>query len=501
MTPARTQANCARCQRPLRPPSPRGGPPTPRTKGVVVAVRKWPEGPICSGCYATACETYGTCPGCGAHRLLPGRNTNGDTVCTDCAGNIGNFTCTRCGQEGWNHYAGICGRCVLRERLTTALDDGTGTANPDLHPLLEHLCAMPRPRTGLLWLTKPHTMRLLTTIAHRDVALTHDGIATLDPYKAVAHLRQLLIATGTLPAVDPTLLRIQQWSTAWVQTIEDPEHRTHLQAYARWHLLRRLHQAAATGPLHRYRDQDTRYKLRQAHEFLTWLHEAGSTLDTLTQADLDTWWVAAATGPRTATITFLRWATSTGHAPHVRAHPNTHTPGRSLTQQEHLHWLRRAAHDSSIETQDRLILTLLLLYAQPIARIVQLKTTDISLDERGQHRIHLGAPPAPVPHPFDQLIQDYLDNHRRHTAANPASDWLIPGRAGDLPIHPTTLRLRLHTLGLQPRAAHTATLRQLVTQAPPVVIADLLGYHAATTEHTAKAAGATWSRYAATRTR
>lgn len=462
-------------------------------------MRNWPEGPICSGCYATACETYGTCPGCDAHRLLPGRTTDGATVCTDCAGNIGNFTCTRCGQEGWNHYAGICGRCVLRDRLSTALDDGTGTPNPDLQPLLEHLCVMPRPRTGLLWLTKPHTLRLLATLAHHEVPLTHEGIATLGPYKAVAHLRQLLITTGTLPTVDPTLLRIQQWCTAWLDTIEDPEQRVYLEAYARWHVLRRLHQAAAHAPLHRYRDQNTRYKLRQAHEFLTWLHETGSTLDALTQAELDVWRAAAARGSRTTVATFLRWAISTGHAPHVRIHPTATSPGPSLTQQERLHWLRRAAADNSIDTLDRVILTLLLLYAQPIARIVQLKTTDISLDDQGHHRIHLGTPPAPVPHPFDQLIQDYLDTHRHHTAANPASDWLIPGRAGHLPIHPAALRLRLHTIGLQPRAAHTAALRQLVTQAPPVVIADMLGYQPATTEHTAKTAGATWSRYAATR--
>lgn len=85
----------------------------------MVAVRNWPEGPVCSGCYAKARETYGTCPGCGTHRLLPGLD-QGRTVCTDCAGGIGNFTCARCGQEGWNHYKNTCGRCVLTDRLTAA---------------------------------------------------------------------------------------------------------------------------------------------------------------------------------------------------------------------------------------------------------------------------------------------------------------------------------------------------------------------------------------------
>jgi len=77
------------------------GPSTPPQR-VWVAIRTWPEGRICSGCFARACETYGACPGCGIHRLLPGRLTNGDgeqqPCCSDCAPGIGDFTCTRCGQ-------------------------------------------------------------------------------------------------------------------------------------------------------------------------------------------------------------------------------------------------------------------------------------------------------------------------------------------------------------------------------------------------------------------
>ena len=214
-----TPASCARCHRALRPPARAGGPHGRDPDGRVVAVRLWPEGPVCSGCYATACETYGSCPACGLHRLLPGRDSTGRTVCTDCAGGIGDFTCTLCGNEGWNHYRGVCGRCVLRERLTSAMADTTGAVPPSLLPLLEYLCAMPRPRTGILWLTKPHTHRLLSALANGQVPLTHPGLDQLGPPKAVAHLRHLLIAAGTLPQIDSTLHRTTTWATDYIAGI------------------------------------------------------------------------------------------------------------------------------------------------------------------------------------------------------------------------------------------------------------------------------------------
>ncbi len=139
---------CARCHRPLRIPNKAGPhPPDPRGR-VWVAIRTWPEGKICSGCFAKACETYGLCNGCGADRLLPGLGPSGQRQCTDCAGGLGDFTCSRCGEEGWHHYRRVCGRCVLKDRLALALDDGTGQIRSELRPLFDHMVAMERPRSG-----------------------------------------------------------------------------------------------------------------------------------------------------------------------------------------------------------------------------------------------------------------------------------------------------------------------------------------------------------------
>ena len=203
-----------------------------------VAARKWPEGYLCSGCFARACETYGRCAGCAVERLVPGIGKNGEALCTTCAGGLGDFTCTRCGIEGWLHYAGICGRCVLADRLKVILDDGTGAIRPELVPLFDSVCAMSRPRSGILWLTKPHVPPILRALALGQVPLTHDGLSTLQPWRCVIYIRDLLVGCGVLAPVDRYLFLFEKWLPGWMQTIEDANHHKILQRFATWHVLR-----------------------------------------------------------------------------------------------------------------------------------------------------------------------------------------------------------------------------------------------------------------------
>jgi hypothetical protein len=125
MSRARVRAEdlfCARCRRSVR-----------------LGAAHWPEGYLCAGCYGQALETYGACAGCGVDRLTPGLAPDGGKLCTDCAGGLGDFTCERCGQEARRYRRGVCGRCVLAERLHELLDDGTGRIRPELLPLFDTL--------------------------------------------------------------------------------------------------------------------------------------------------------------------------------------------------------------------------------------------------------------------------------------------------------------------------------------------------------------------------
>ena len=157
-----------------------------------------------------------------------------------------------------------------------------------------------------------------------------------------------------------------------------------------------------------------------------------------------------------------------------------------------------------MDLAERVIGLLILLYAQPLPRIVRLTIDDIttspddSNDEEAGMFIRLGNPPAPVPAPFDQVIRDYLAARPNlTTATNPGSRWLFPGRRAGQPLHPTSIRLRLQRLGIPNLNSRSRALREMLLQAPPSVVAAMIGYTPARAEAIAAQAGGTWKHYAA----
>lgn len=527
-----TAGACARCGRPTRPPkakSKNSGTPTPpqptteseppdpgqpgvslghgtRRRQTVVAVRRWPEGLICSGCFARACETYGHCPGCGTDRLLPGLDADGRPVCTDCAGGLGDYTCIRCGQEGWRQEAGVCGRCVLTDRLAAVLDDGTGQVRPELIPFYDALRAMDRPRSGILWLSKPHVPPILRALATGGVPLTHDGLAALSPPKSVTHVRDLLVSCGVLPPVDRFLLAFQQWLPGWLASIPDPDHARILTRYATWHVLRRLRRVAEHQPIGPYRDTGARNQLRVAAAFLTHLDRASRSLGECRQADLDRWLAQAASHEQHQLRAFLGWAATSHEAPKLAMPPWTRSSAHPVGHQQRLELLRRVLEGTGMTSTDRVVVMLILLYAQPLNRIAQLTLDDIDIREDGPEGpavfVHLGDPPAPIPAPFDAVLLEHLANRTNlTTATNPGSGLLFPGRRAGQPIHPGTLRARLQALGIPNLNGRSQTIRDLLRQAPASIVASMLGYHPLAAERIATETAAGWARYSATRSR
>lgn len=486
---------CARCDRPVRLAWQR---PAPQHAGqrVLVVARRWPDGYICSGCFAQACETFGCCTTCKVDRLLPGIADDGSLLCTDCAGGLGDFTCQRCGEEGWREQAGICGRCVLRGRLAEVLDDGSGRVRPELVPFYDAVCAMSRPRSGILWLTKPHVPPILGALAAGDVPLTHEGLSTLSPWRSVIYVRDLLISSGVLPAVDRFLILFEQWLPGWLDTVEDVSHRKVLHQFAMWHVLRRLREVAQQGPIGPYRNVNARGQLRQAATFLREVVIDGVEFADIRQGDIDRWFATADRSAKNQLRPFLAWALRGRRVRSLSLPPTTTTAAKPISQEQRLALIRRIHVDNSIPLQDRVVAMLILLYAQPLIKIARLSVADIVVDE-GEVLLRLGSGnPVPVPPPFAAVLLDHVGTRsNRTTATNPASTLLFPGRRAGQPIHPGSLRLRLRRLGIPNLDSRSRAIRELVLQVPPAVVAALLGYHPARTEFLAAEGGATWKSY------
>ncbi|MEE1743374.1 hypothetical protein PUR34_03615 [Streptomyces sp. JV185] len=469
---------CARCRRAVR-----------------LGTHHWPEGYLCAGCFTRALETYGICTGCDVERLIPGLAPDGGKLCTDCAGGLGDFTCEQCGREARRYRRGVCGQCVLTERLRELLDDGTGSVHAELLPLLDALRQIRRPWGALTWTSKPHVQCNLRALARGEVPLTHDGLSQLTPWRSVAYLRDLLMQSGILPPADRQLLLFQGWLGEKLPAIDDAGHCRLLELFATWHVQRRLNTLADRGPLTGKQIQQARNEIHLAIAFLGHLAERGRTLADCTQADVDVWYAGGYTARR-LTHAFLRWAMRSKHMTKVTVpHRSTSNPA-PLAQHQRLTLLRQTVNRDDIPLQDRVAAALVLLHAQPLTRIARLTIDDV-LWEHGEVLVRLGDPPSPVPEPFAGMLLAHLDQRpNTMTATNPDAPWLFPGRRAGQPMTPDTLELRLRYLGFPTQRGRTAAIRHLVLQAPAPVVARMLGYHDDTTAQLAAEAGGTWRRYA-----
>jgi hypothetical protein len=224
----------------------------------------------------------------------------------------------------------------------------------------------------------------------------------------------------------------------------------------------------------------------------------GLTLKTLDQLAFDRWLAEGST----ATVrigTFLRWATP-GRLIAPLALP-TSLPSRKsveLSQGERNAMVRRLLHDESLDIRDRVAGCLVVLFGQPLTRIVTLRTSDIHVTSQSVV-IHLGREPVELPQPLGRLVAELARERpgKAKTAIDPETRWLLPGMRLDAPLSDEHLRRRLKRIGITAWPARTAALATLARTLPPAIIADLLGFTEPAAAEWSGLAGGRWAGYAA----
>jgi hypothetical protein len=465
------------------------------------AYRCWPEGHLCRTCVLAALDIHGVCPGCGDQRILPGRGTDGAPVCPACAGIVHSaFRCRRCHVEGRLYHRKLCIRCTATDRVDALLDNGTGHIDPALVPLAAALNTGPTPTPSgrLVWLTKPRNRDLLRALATGRLPLTHPGLSAYPEQGPIPYLRALLVHCGALPDVDRQLLDFETWLTRRLAGLAQHPHERLLRRFALWHQLPRMRTKAALQPLTPPARTYAQLEFIHATAFCNWLTETGHQPTTLSQVDLDSYYTALKIGHRQSLRGFLNWTMNSRHLPTLTFARTRFTTGEALTQSRRLDLLRHLVTDHDIADNDstlpmRVAACILLLYAQPVTRIMTIAVDDVVIDDDGSMVLRLGNPPAPVPEPFATLV-------RRLLAQRPAGStnrWLFPGRRPGQPLNYTSLSQGLRDLGVPLRLARVAAIRQFALQAPAPVIAEALGFHQTTTQRQTIHAGGIWNRYAA----
>lgn len=454
---------------------------------------QWPEGRLCYICWYDAVHTRGTCLQCLQDRLLPGPpDADGHPRCGTCAGIPYDFRCVRCHIEAHHHRSGLCARCALCDDLHQLLG---GTPNtPALAGLVDALCASDRPESIIVWKRSGKVQTLLRGLGDGSIPLTHEGLDGI-PGKPTEHLRALLQHHRHLPVRDPYLPRFERWIDAKLEGLPD-EVRQPVRHFATWHHLRRIRAKAASGSSTRGPVHSAKQEITETIKFLVWLHQTYQrTAATCTQPDIDEW---IATGPttRTAIRTFFVIAQRTRLNTKVAVQHTAARTSPTLAQDQRLAWINELLTGTSETLSYRVAGLLLLLYAQPLVKVVTLQLDAIHDSTNGMS-ITLGQRPATVPEPFAQLLRDHLARRPNlHTGAGPDSPWLFPSILAGRHLHPTTVMDRLRDLGLNLLGARNRAISELVLQCPPSLVAEALGYSTQVAFLHAGKAAEPWARYA-----
>jgi hypothetical protein len=412
--------------------------------------------------------------------------------------------CSVCGQHALGRRTTKNGRawcfgCQATDRIDRLLAGPDGTIPVGIKEVRDVLVATQRPRSILNNWDRIESLALLARLARQHDELSHELLDAEGDRFSVGYLRALLVATGVLPDRDEHATRLRRFAAGVIDEVADPRHQQTLGRYARWHVIARA-KPDRHGRLNATIADRCRQEIRAAQRFLGHLAGRGRTVDDCTQADLDSWLSTR----RATRIRFPRWLLDNGHLPGLAlpdAVPAAGPRGHG-DQDEHWSLVRRMLHDQdAANPEDRAAACLVLLYAQPLSKIVALTTDDLTDGDDGTY-LRLGPEPLLLPPPLDGLLTS-LPIAKPFGAASTLADerWLFPGKWAGHHQHPTSLMHRLNKLGITTRASRNTAMLHLAAAVPPAVFASLIGISVSSATKWAEFAGSNWTTYAAPRTK
>jgi hypothetical protein len=396
------------------------------------------------------------------------------------------------------YAAGSCAACVLNERVTALLTGPGGAIDPALHPLQRLLLEVDQPRSTLIWLRRSSGAKLLAAIAAGQLGLTHQALDRLPQTPTLHFVRKLLVAAELLPWRATNFQQLRRWLEGLLAGAP-ASHARLLRQFAAWSVLRRLQPKAEQDRLTARALSRARGELRQAAGFLTWLDERNTPLDGLGQADVDLW---LTTGPRSRVemSAFLRWARTHGLTGDVTV-PTVQParPAAPLADGQRWAQVERLLHDQFLDLPLRVAGLFVLLYGQPLTRILRLTVQDVRRGGR-QVAVRFGRADVVLPQPLATLVIDLLDRPcGASLARRPGTPWLFAGWTPGRPLSAQAMGRRLIQAGIHSRPARQAAVLQLAAEIPGPILADLLNLHPKTSAGWIKAASGDWAAYAGTK--
>lgn len=197
---------------------------------------------------------------------------------------------------------------------------------------------------------------------------------------------------------------------------------------------------------------------------------------------------------------FLAWARQRRHLPTQVTFPHAYKRASEAPADAEERWqiAQRLVRDDTLDPVDRVAGALVVLYAQPLARIVTLTTDDVTVTDTNVH-LMLGTDALELPEPFATIIQQLPHRRRASTAEQLSTRWLFAGSHADKSLTINSLGNRLRAIGIQPRRFRIAAAEQLAREIPPAMLAGVLGLSIANINRRTTVTKGEWANYAADR--
>lgn len=424
-------------------------------------------------------------------------------VCASCAGAVSIFACHECGREDNVYGSRRCARCILRERLSALLTDpATGQVHVRLRPVFEEMVRSDRPQAGIWWLRKKPGIgpRLLAQMARGQIEISHDTFRALPSDRAHDYLRSLLAAVGVLPPFEIRIERMLPFLDGVVAELP-AEQAALVRRFAHWYVLPQMRTAAREGRLTQTMTNGARRRIRVAIDFLAFLERHDATAATATQDLLERYQVRQRSN-RNYLTAFVVWLRDSRintrlHIPWV-PHP---APAVTVSEEQRWHAVDRLLNDATLRRYTRIGGLFMLLFAQPLSRIVAMRTDQVTTADDGSVLVAFNGLPIQMPALLDELIREHLDHRGKSLYASRDNGWLFPG--GNPGQHLTTENIRgqLVAIGTKPYEGRKAALFQLAAEIPAPVLAELIGTTDVNAANWARLAARDWTGYIADRSR
>ncbi|WKN60290.1 hypothetical protein HJ581_0041785 [Rhodococcus opacus] len=226
-----------------------------------------------------------------------------------------------------------------------------------------------------------------------------------------------------MPQRNEALAQLQLWVDRIVPTLP-AQHQPVIRAYAEWHIVRRARLRSARRPFRPGADAANRQRIQCAINFLSWLADAGSSIGTLAQHHVDTYF---ATGPSNARAlgTFLAWMQARRLITGIEIpREKDGLPQRFQDYEDHAEQLRRCLTDDELPLEVRIVGALIRLYAMRVTRIVELTCDRFHRDDTHAYLVieqNAVVLPPSLAALFDELIRRRRSGGRAYSGPGGAS--------------------------------------------------------------------------------